>query len=120
MLRHYYEAGIAEIAETLGISQNSVKTHLKRGMAALEIRLGTMDAEPEAVTPMSMLEQRLHDALVGGVAAVAREPRPVRPRRARASRTTAAAAGSACRAAGVAACLLGALVAVLFATDRRQ
>jgi len=51
VLRHYYEAGIAEIAETLGISQNSVKTHLKRGMAALEVRLGTMDAEPEAVAP---------------------------------------------------------------------
>jgi RNA polymerase sigma factor (sigma-70 family) len=48
VLRHYYEAGIAEIADTLGISQNSVKTHLKRGMAALEIRLGTIDAEPEA------------------------------------------------------------------------
>jgi len=40
VLRHYYEAGIAEIAETLGISENSVKTHLKRGMASLEVRLG--------------------------------------------------------------------------------
>ena len=40
VMRHYYEAGIAEIAETFGISQNSVKTHLKRGMAALEARLG--------------------------------------------------------------------------------
>jgi RNA polymerase sigma factor (sigma-70 family) len=51
VLRHYYEAGIAEIADTLGISQNSVKTHLKRGMAALEIRLGTIDAESAAVAP---------------------------------------------------------------------
>lgn len=36
VLRFHFEAGIAEIAETLGISQNSVKTHLKRGLAALE------------------------------------------------------------------------------------
>jgi RNA polymerase sigma factor (sigma-70 family) len=36
VLRYHYEAGIAEIAETLGISANSVKTHLKRGLAALE------------------------------------------------------------------------------------
>jgi RNA polymerase sigma-70 factor (sigma-E family) len=40
VLRHYFELGIAEIAETLGISQNSVKTHLKRGMAALGRVLG--------------------------------------------------------------------------------
>jgi RNA polymerase sigma-70 factor (sigma-E family) len=40
VLRYYFEAGIQEIAETLGISQNSVKTHLKRGLAALEARLG--------------------------------------------------------------------------------
>jgi len=43
VMRHYYEAGIAEIAETFGISENSVKTHLKRGMAALEARLGGAD-----------------------------------------------------------------------------
>jgi RNA polymerase sigma factor (sigma-70 family) len=36
VLRYHFEAGIAEIADTLGISQNSVKTHLKRGLAALE------------------------------------------------------------------------------------
>lgn len=35
VLRHYEELGIADIAEGLGISQNSVKTHLRRGMAAL-------------------------------------------------------------------------------------
>lgn len=35
VLRHYEELGIADIAETLGISQNSVKTHLRRGMATL-------------------------------------------------------------------------------------
>jgi RNA polymerase sigma factor (sigma-70 family) len=36
VLRYHFEAGIPEIAETLGISPNSVKTHLKRGLAALE------------------------------------------------------------------------------------
>ena len=40
VLRYYFEAGVAEIAATLGISANSVKTHLKRGLAALERRLG--------------------------------------------------------------------------------
>jgi RNA polymerase sigma factor (sigma-70 family) len=36
VLRYHFEAGIPEIADTLGISSNSVKTHLKRGLAALE------------------------------------------------------------------------------------
>jgi RNA polymerase sigma factor (sigma-70 family) len=36
VLRYHFEAGIPEIADTLGISPNSVKTHLKRGLAALE------------------------------------------------------------------------------------
>ncbi|MGK2950711.1 MAG: RNA polymerase sigma factor [Acidimicrobiales bacterium] len=39
VLRYYFDAGIAQIADTLGISQNSVKTHLKRGLSALEARL---------------------------------------------------------------------------------
>jgi RNA polymerase sigma-70 factor (sigma-E family) len=39
VLRYYFDSGIAEIAETLGISQNSVKTHLQRGLASLERRL---------------------------------------------------------------------------------
>jgi RNA polymerase sigma-70 factor (sigma-E family) len=39
VLRYYFEAGIPEIAATLGISANSVKTHLKRGLVALERRL---------------------------------------------------------------------------------
>jgi RNA polymerase sigma factor (sigma-70 family) len=38
VLRYYDELGIAAISETLGISENSVKTHLKRGMAALSRR----------------------------------------------------------------------------------
>lgn len=40
VLRHLGETGVAEVAATLGISENSVKTHLKRGMAALERLLG--------------------------------------------------------------------------------
>jgi RNA polymerase sigma factor (sigma-70 family) len=39
-LRHLEDFGIAEIAATLAISENSVKTHLKRGMAALAAQLG--------------------------------------------------------------------------------
>jgi RNA polymerase sigma factor (sigma-70 family) len=39
-LRHLEEYGIADIAAILGISENSVKTHLKRGMAALATQLG--------------------------------------------------------------------------------
>lgn len=39
VLRYYFDSGIADIAETLGISPNSVKTHLKRGLVALEQRL---------------------------------------------------------------------------------
>jgi len=39
-LRHLEDFGIAEIAAVLAISENSVKTHLKRGMAALAARLG--------------------------------------------------------------------------------
>lgn len=35
-LRYYVELGIAEIAATLGVSENSVKTHLQRGLANLE------------------------------------------------------------------------------------
>jgi RNA polymerase sigma-70 factor (sigma-E family) len=39
VLRYYEELGIEEVAATLGISPNSVKTHLKRGLRALEARL---------------------------------------------------------------------------------
>ena len=38
-LRYYLDLGIPDIAMTLGISVNSVKTHLQRGMAVLETRL---------------------------------------------------------------------------------
>jgi RNA polymerase sigma-70 factor (sigma-E family) len=36
ILRYYDELSIDEVAKTLGISRNSVKTHLTRGMRALE------------------------------------------------------------------------------------
>lgn len=39
VLRYYHELGIDDIAATLSISPNSVKTHLRRGMAALERNL---------------------------------------------------------------------------------
>lgn len=40
LVLHYYEQlSIAEVAETLGISTNSVKTHCQRGLASLESRL---------------------------------------------------------------------------------
>jgi RNA polymerase sigma-70 factor (sigma-E family) len=47
VLRYYDELGIDDIAATLAISRNSVKTHLSRGLAALERLLGT-DADLDA------------------------------------------------------------------------
>ncbi|MFN2506015.1 MAG: RNA polymerase sigma factor [Acidimicrobiales bacterium] len=46
VLRYYQELGIDDIAATLGISRNSVKTHLQRGLAAMESRL----EDPRAVS----------------------------------------------------------------------
>lgn len=40
ILRYYAELGIDDIASTLGISPNSVKTHLVRALDALEVSLG--------------------------------------------------------------------------------
>jgi DNA-directed RNA polymerase specialized sigma24 family protein len=40
VLRYYLELGVSEIARTLGISTNSVKTHLQRGLRALAAELG--------------------------------------------------------------------------------
>jgi RNA polymerase sigma-70 factor (sigma-E family) len=39
ILRYYDELGVDEIADTLGISRNSVKTHLTRGMRSLEAHI---------------------------------------------------------------------------------
>ena len=47
VLRYYDELGIDDIASTLGISRNSVKTHLQRGLAALERQLD----EPAPAAP---------------------------------------------------------------------
>jgi RNA polymerase sigma factor (sigma-70 family) len=44
ILRYYQELGIDDIAATLGIGRNSVKTHLQRGLGAMEARLGDMGA----------------------------------------------------------------------------
>ena len=40
VLRYYLELGTGDIADTLALSTNSVKTHMRRGMAALAKRLG--------------------------------------------------------------------------------
>jgi RNA polymerase sigma factor (sigma-70 family) len=39
-LRYFEECPIADVAATLGLSVNSVKTHLQRGLAALDRALG--------------------------------------------------------------------------------
>jgi len=39
VLRYYLELSIADIADTLGLSPNSVKTHLQRGLRALKTDL---------------------------------------------------------------------------------
>jgi RNA polymerase sigma-70 factor (sigma-E family) len=44
VLRYYDELGIDDIAATLGVSRNSVKTHLQRGLDGLEAHL-TADRE---------------------------------------------------------------------------
>ena len=46
VLRYYEELGIDEIAAAMGISRNSVKTHLNRGLTALEQRLGDATGMP--------------------------------------------------------------------------
>jgi RNA polymerase sigma-70 factor (sigma-E family) len=45
ILRYYDELGVADIAGTLNISPNSVKTHLTRGVRALERQLSAPIAE---------------------------------------------------------------------------
>jgi RNA polymerase sigma factor (sigma-70 family) len=41
VLRYYGELGDSEIAETLGLSVTSVRTHIQRGRTALERGLGS-------------------------------------------------------------------------------
>jgi RNA polymerase sigma-70 factor (sigma-E family) len=50
VLRYYEELGIDDIAAAMGISRNSVKTHLQRGLTALQEQLGEpelQNGEPE-------------------------------------------------------------------------
>lgn len=56
LLRYYDELTVADIAEALGISANSVKTHLKRGLRSLRSRLepgadGDTPGNPASPTP---------------------------------------------------------------------
>lgn len=53
VLRYYDELGIDEIAAVMGISRNSVKTHLQRGLAALESRLGELRSDSEVHAEVS-------------------------------------------------------------------
>jgi RNA polymerase sigma-70 factor (sigma-E family) len=46
VLRYYDELGIDDIANLLGISRNSVKTHLTRGLTGLEALLTREEPEP--------------------------------------------------------------------------
>ena len=49
-LRYYLDLSEAEIAESLGISRGSVKTHASRGLAALQRTLGAPGAAaPEGI-----------------------------------------------------------------------
>ena len=53
VLRYYEELGIDDIAATMEISRNSVKTHLKRGLATLERRLGDATDDVDAAGVMT-------------------------------------------------------------------
>lgn len=49
LVLHYYEQlSVAEVADTLHISANSVKTHCRRGLAALASRLAGLDTRGES------------------------------------------------------------------------
>ena len=43
VLRYYLDLSVDEIADTLGVSRNSVKTHLTRGLKNLSTDLGGAD-----------------------------------------------------------------------------
>jgi RNA polymerase sigma-70 factor (sigma-E family) len=49
ILRYYDELPVPEIGEVLGISANSVKTHLKRGLRSLEANLGALEQDGDAI-----------------------------------------------------------------------
>ena len=120
VLRYYEELGIDDIAAAMGISRNSVKTHLQRGLAALEQRLGDPADERRRARGdgVTAVEQRLRDALAeeaegldesddlfARVALSIDDDRRLRSQRR--------------RRFAVIGCLLGAVVAVIFATTER-
>ena len=120
VLRYYEELGIDDIAAAMGISRNSVKTHLKRGLAALEQRLGDATRARRRVggDGMTAVEQRLRDALFdeadaldesddlfARVALSIEDDRQLRRQRR--------------RRIAVIGCLVGAIVAVVLATTER-
>jgi len=47
VLRYFHELGIDDIAATLGLSRNSVKTHLQRGLASMERALAAVEGGVE-------------------------------------------------------------------------
>jgi RNA polymerase sigma factor (sigma-70 family) len=49
VLRYYLELPVAQVATTLGLSPNSVKTHLQRGLRAMEAQLA--GGRPAATVP---------------------------------------------------------------------
>ena len=55
-LRYYLDLSIPDIAETLGVSTNSVKTHLQRGL-----RVHGPDPGGEAMTHLEAVHDALHD-----------------------------------------------------------
>jgi hypothetical protein len=78
VLRYYDDLGIDDIAATLGISRNSVKTHLGRALRTLEGDLAS-DSTRTSTRPRSsvtVVENRLRDALFGRVRRGG-EPRPL-------------------------------------------
>lgn len=48
ILRYYDELPVPDIGEVLGISVNSVKTHLTRGLRSLEAKLGAPEQDGDA------------------------------------------------------------------------
>ena len=68
ILRYYDELGVDDIATTLGISRNSVKTHLTRGVRALATRWRPRK-RPRGCTP-GPVGERVHSALTEATAAV--------------------------------------------------
>ncbi len=61
VLRYYLELPVPEVAGTLGLSVNSVKTHLQRGLRALEARLSPSQP-PSPAGPTASPTQAISEA----------------------------------------------------------